>query len=149
MVPETIEIHKKFNKTVNLAVSGGRETTQMGPSQVANKDLASALQASIEKCGLFSRVISSGKADYRLDLRLVQLHQPVFGYTDFTCEADIEWRIRHLQSDKLVWEKIISGHYTATVGDAFAPMTRLKLANEGAIRESIKAGLEQISGLSL
>jgi hypothetical protein len=148
MVPATIGIHKKFNKTVNLAVSGGRETSQMGASQVANKDLASALQASIEKCGLFSRVISSGNADYRLDVRLVQLHQPFMGF-NMTVEAEIEWRVRELQSDKLVWEKIISSHYTATVGDALAGMTRAKLANEGAIRESIKAGLEQISGLSL
>ena len=50
---------------------------------------------------------------------------------------------------KLVWEDQTNRPFTATVGDAFAGTVRLKLANEGAIRENIKAGLERIATLTL
>ena len=64
-------------------------------------------------------------------------------------QAEVEWRLRHVSSGRLVWEDQTNRPFTATVGDAFAGTVRLKLANEGAIRENIKAGLERIATLTL
>ena len=47
-----------------------------------------------------------------------------------------------------MWEQTIVSPYTATISDAFIGIERLKLANEGAIRESIKSGIEHISTTS-
>ena len=120
----------------------------MAASAVSNQDFAAALQSTIEQDQVFSRVIRSGNADYRLDVRLIELHRPMFGF-NMTVTADVSWRVREVQSDRIVWQKNIKRPYTAAVSEAFVGITRLRLANEGAIRESIKAGLEEISRLSL
>lgn len=148
MVPNNLATGKRFSKSVSIVVTGGQKTNPMWSSQVANEDFATALQTTIEKNGLFSRVIRSGNADYKLDVRLIQLHQPSFGL-NFTVKGDIEWRLRHVSSDRLVWDGRTDRSYTVTVGEAPVGIKRLRLANEGAIRENIKAGLEHIASLSL
>lgn len=148
MVPGNVVIGKKFNKTVSVAVTGGQKTNPLWASQVANEDFAAALQTTIEQHGLFSRVLRSGGGDYRLDVRLIQLRQPMMGF-NMTVQAEVEWRLHQTSSDKLVWETHTNRSYTATVGDAFVGIVRLRLANEGAIRENIKSGLEGIANLSL
>ena len=120
----------------------------MWASQVANEDFKAALEMTIERTGLFSRVIRSANGDYQLDVRLVQLRQPMVGF-NMTVEAQTEWRLRHVSSGRVVWQENVNRAFTATVGDAFAGIKRLRLANEGAIREDIKAGLERIATLSL
>ena len=148
MVPTDLSVGKKFNKSVSIAVTGGQKTNPLWTSQVANEDFASALQLSIEKHGLFSRVVRSGGADYQLDVRLIRLRQPMVGF-NMTVQAEVEWRIKQIASGRPVWSGQTNRPYTATVGDAFVGVTRLKLANEGAIRENIKAGLQQIAALPL
>ena len=66
-----------------------------------------------------------------------------------TVKAEVEWRLKQMQSGKIIWQKTFDRRFTATVGDAFVGVTRLKLANEGAIRESIQAGLDDLAQLSL
>lgn len=149
MVPANVSTGKKFNKSVAVAVTGGQKTNPMWTSQVSNEDFASALQQSIEKNGPFSRVIrSTDGGDYQLDVRLIQLRQPMIGI-DMTVQAEIEWRLKQGSSGKLIWERKTNKSYTATMGDSMVGITRLRMANEGAIRESIKEGLQQISRLSL
>jgi hypothetical protein len=148
MVPTNVTLGKKFNKSVSIAVTGGQTTNPLWSSQVANEDFATALQSTIERHGLFSRVLRTAGGDYQLDVRLVQLRQPMAGF-NMTVQAEVEWRLRQVSSGKMVWEEKTNRSYTATVGDAFAGVTRLKLANEGAIRENIKTGLERIATLAL
>ena len=45
-------------------------------------------------------------------------------------------------------ESIKSSH-TATMGDAFIGVTRLRLAVEGAVRENIRQGILEISKLNI
>lgn len=148
MVPADFSLGKQFNKSVGIAVTGGQKTNPLWMSMVSNEDFADALQKTIEQHGLFSRVLRSGGADYQLDVRLVQLRQPMFGF-NMTVQGEIEWRLRQVSTGKVVWEKHTNKSYTATVGQAFAGVTRVRVANEGAIRENIKAALEQIAALSL
>ena len=148
MVPANSGSGKKFNKSVSLSVSGGQETNPLWTSKVSDNDFATALQNAIQQRGLFSRVFRSGNADYQLDVRLVALKQPIIGL-NMTVKAEVEWRLKQMQSGKIIWQKTFDRRFTATVGDAFVGVTRLKLANEGAIRESIQAGLDDLAQLSL
>ena len=148
MVPQNVAVGKRFNKSVGVAVTGGQSTNPMWCSQVANEDFAAALESTIKQTGLFSSVLRSSGGEYQLDVRLIRLRQPMVGF-DMTVQAEVEWRLRHVSPDRVVWEGNTNRSFTATVGDAFVGMTRLKMANEGAIREAIKAGLEQIAALSL
>jgi hypothetical protein len=53
-------------------------------------------------------------------------------------------------SDKsVVWRKPITSTFTAGMGDAFAGVTRLRMAVEGAARANIAQGLKEISDLKL
>ncbi len=148
MIPESVALQHKFHQSVSTVVSGGQSTNPLWTSQVANEDFQTALQDSIEKHGLFSQVLRSNGGDYVLDVRLVRLGQPIIGL-NMTVTADVEWRLNRGSSGSRVWEERIVRKYTATVGQAFAGVKRLRLANEGAIRENIKAALEKISRLSL
>lgn len=139
---------RKFNKTVVLAVTGGEETKRPSAFTVSNQDFAAAIQSTIEQNDVFSRVFRSGNADYRLEVRLIELDRPMAGF-NMTVTADVSWRVREAQSDRLVWQKNIRRSHTAHTGEAFVGVKRLKLAIEGAMRESIKAGLEEISKLPL
>ncbi len=148
MIPGTVNLHRKIPKTVAVAVTGGQKTNPLWTSQVSNEDFAAALQASIEKHGLFSRVLRSGDTEYRLDARLVRLRQPALGF-NMTVQAEVEWRLTETRTGRGLWTETTNNSYTATVGQAFVGVTRLKLANEGAIRENIKTALERISALSI
>ncbi len=149
MVPDSLSSGRKHNKSVAVVVTGGQKTNPLWTSQVSNEDFASALQQTIEKNGPFSKVIRSGSGEqYQLDVRLIQLRQPMIGI-NMTVQADIEWRLKQASSGKVVWERRTNKSYTATMGDSVVGVTRLRMANEGAIRESIKDGLGQIAGLSL
>jgi len=44
--------------SVSISTSGGGETSAMGYSNITNEDLAAAIEESITKSGLFSRVIT-------------------------------------------------------------------------------------------
>ncbi len=147
MVPESVRLARKSSRSVSVAVTGGQKTNPLWTSQVSNEDFATALQTSIEKYGLFSSVIRGGGGHYLLDVRLVRLQQPMLGF-NMTVQAEVEWRLKD-GSGRVVWTETTNRPYTATVGDAFVGATRLKLANEGAIRENIKTGLERMSTVSL
>lgn len=147
MVPATAQIQKTHHGCVSIAVSGGRGTNPLWTSQVSDKDFATALQTSLERHRVFSRVIQAGDGDYRLEVALVRMKQPLAGF-DMTVTADTQWKLTSTRSGKVVWQETLSRAHTATVGDAFVGITRLKMANEGAIRESIKAGIERISRVS-
>ncbi|MGL4401851.1 MAG: hypothetical protein ACRCXD_18470 [Luteolibacter sp.] len=148
MVPTHLSTGKKFNKSVAVAVTGGQATNPLWTSQVSNEDFAEALKQAIEKNGPFSQVIRSGSGTYQLDVRLIQLRQPMVGI-NMTVQAEIEWRLKQSSTGKVIWQRVTNKSHTATMGDSVAGVTRLKMANEGAIRENIKEGLEQIARHSL
>ena len=147
MVPSDANVRKKHNATVNVAVTGGHTTNPLWTSQVSNEDFKQALETSLTRYGVFSRVIQDGSANYRLDVSLVRLKQPMVGF-DMTVTAEVAWKLTDARSGRVLWQQTTTTPFTATVGDAFMGVQRLGLANEGAIRQSIKTGIEHISALS-
>jgi hypothetical protein len=143
---ESVTPHKG---SVAVNVTGGTDTSALGASKISNADFANAISASIEQSKLFERIAAANNAsDYEIDAQIVRLEQPMFG-ASFTVNLEVTWRLLSLPDRKVVWEKAVTSSFTATMGEAFAGVTRLRLANEGAARENIKSAIHQMSALSL
>jgi hypothetical protein len=78
----------------------------------------------------------------------VKLEQPLVGY-DMTVTATVSYELKDLQSGKVLWSDTVVTPHTATVSDAFVGITRLRLANEGAVRKNIATLLQRIAGAKL
>jgi hypothetical protein len=148
MIPDSFTVHRAHQASVGLVVDGGQETNPMWTSQISNEAFRQALEASILSSGLFSAVLEVEDVDYLLQVELVDMEQPMMGFNmDVRLSAD--WRVVKADSKEVVFEQRVLGSHTATVGDAFAGVKRLRLANEGAARSNIQQGLERVSNLSL
>jgi len=66
MVAQIVAPVHKSEGDVSVAVSGGKETSKMGASQISDDAFAQALRDSIGKAGLFAKVSTEG-ARYPLD----------------------------------------------------------------------------------
>ena len=148
MVPQNAKVGKTHRGSVDVTVVGGRETNPLLYSEVSSEDLQKALTLSLTKYGVFSQVIQNTGADYRLNVAIVDLKKPIMGL-DLTVTAILTWRLTNTHNQRVVWEETITTPFKATVGDALYGVHRLELANEGAIREGIKAGIEHLGSMSL
>ena len=148
MIPKDAIVRKTHNGTVMVAVSGGKQTNPLWTSQVSNQDFKQALEDSLLRYKSFSRVIKADGADYRVEVVLQELKQPLVGFS-LTVKSKVHWRLVDAKTSREIWQETIDRDFTAGVGDAFVAVRRLQLANEGAIRENIKAGLQEIGQLSL
>jgi len=147
MVAQIVAPVHKSDGDVSITVSGGKETSKMGASQISNDAFAQALRESIDKAGLFSGVTTDGSR-YRLTSFIGKVDQPMFGFS-FTVKMEVSYALKDTKSDSTVWVKDINSEYTATAGQAFAGVERLRLANEGAARENIRQALTEMAALKL
>jgi hypothetical protein len=147
MVAQVVAPVRKSDGDVSIAVSGGKETSKMGASQISNDAFAQALRESIEKAGLFSSVTTDG-GRYRLTSFIGKVDQPMFGLS-FTVKMEVSYALTDTKSGSSIWTKDINSEYTATAGQALAGVQRLRLANEGAARENIRQALTEMAALAL
>jgi hypothetical protein len=125
-------------------VGGGEETNPLWTSQVSNEQFKEALVASLKLAGL----LGDGAARYELTGLLVELAQPFIGL-DMTVTATVQYSVTDATTGAVIWsEKLVTPH-TATMGDAFVGMTRLKLANEGAVRKNIAQLVQRLGSAAL
>jgi hypothetical protein len=148
MVPSDFQAAKKHAATVKVAATGGRETQALGKSQISDAEFAKALTEAITESRTFSRVMQDNGADYLLTVSIISIEQPSFGFS-FQVKMEAGWTLKQMETDKVVWQESIVSEYTATPGDAFAAVKRLRLATEGAAKNNIAEGLSRISKLSL
>lgn len=125
-------------------VKGGKDTNPMWVSQVSSEAFEGALKASLLKAGMLSQ---AGQAPLTLEANLVSLKQPMFGL-DMTVTATVAYQLKDANGKVLMLETIATP-YTATVGDAFVAVKRLRLANEGAIRKNIETLIGKLEKLNL
>ena len=143
MVPTDAVVIKTHPKTVAVGTVSGN-----WPPLVHGEDFKQALEDSLLRYRSFSRVIKANSGeDYRIEATLLEMKQPFVGFT-FTIKSVAHWRLLNAKTGSVVWEQTIDRHFTAGVGDAFVAAHRAQLANEGAIRENIKAGIQEIGQLS-
>jgi len=134
--------------SVSISTSGGGETSAMGYSNITNEDLAAAIEESITKSGLFSRVIKGDGADYKLSVSLISMSKPMFGFS-FTIDMEMAWSLVNARTGNIVMRESIKSSHTTGAGEAFAGVTRIRLAVEGAAQDNIHQGLQKIAALSL
>lgn len=81
-------------------------------------------------------------------MTIVQLDKPVIGLT-FTVNLETSWVLQKVAGKSLAMRKVVRSTHAATFGDAFAAVTRFRLAVEGAGRANIEQGIGEISRLAL
>jgi hypothetical protein len=133
-IRDPIDLSLKNAVCVNQ-VTGGEETNPLWTSEVDNPSFRSALTSSLMNHGLVATE-TSGCA-YDLNANLLGLAQPGFGF-DMEVTAHVNYEVLHHASDDPYFLESVSTAYTATVGDAFAGIKRLRLANEGAVKKNIE-----------
>jgi len=127
---QTLDLNYK-NAISIQSTNGGTETSSMGTSQIDNDEFKKAVIASLINAGLYSR---GGK--YKLKIEIVDIEQPSFGL-DMTVTMTVKYTLLNYENKSIVFQRTIKSPYTATVGDAFAGIKRLQLANEGSAKENI------------
>ena len=148
MVVSTFSLQKVFPYSVSVNVLGGKETGAMDKSQISNEAFMQAIADSLYKSGLFSEIIHGKNADYLLNVMIFNLTQPSFGLS-FTVKMEAVWSLAHADSKKVIMRESIRSSFTATMVEAFAAVTRLRLATEGAAQENIRLGIKKLSQLNL
>jgi hypothetical protein len=138
---ERINLPTTVQKAFSVArVSGGEETNPLWTSQVDAVSFQGALERSLESSGLLG---GGNTAKHSIEATLRNLDQPLIGL-DMTVTSTVNYTIRDMGSKTVWFDENISASYTATFSDAFVALTRLKLANEGSIRENITAFIDDL-----
>jgi hypothetical protein len=148
LIPVSMEVAKHHPQTVSVVAGGGAETSAVGKSQVSDAELQQAVAAAINQTKTFSKVVDGKKGDYILNVNVFNLTQPSFGFS-FTVKVEMGWTLTRADTGAKVWQESITSEHTAGATDAFAGVTRLKMATEGAIRNNVKQGLTKLSALPL
>jgi hypothetical protein len=128
------------------SVYGGEETNPLWMSQIGNNAFRGALEDSLLAARLLERV--EGKGIYSLEVKLMSVDQPFIG-ASFTVTTNIRYILRHVKSDKVIFEENILAPYTATMSDALYGVERLRLANEGSARENISRLIARLYQLNI
>lgn len=134
--------------TVAVRTQGGSETGAMDPSMISDADFAKAIEESITKGRVFTSVVSGKESDYELGVTILNFNKPMFGGS-FIITLETAWSLTDTKTREAVMRKNITATYKASFGDSVVAVTRFRLALEGAAREAIKQGLEEISRLTL
>lgn len=111
-------------------------------------DFQQAVKSGIRDSGLFSRVLDALPADYLLEVELISYRAPGQGFSA-TVAISSKWTLTNGATLDQVYEEIHTAEYTVGAGDAFVGATRVRLAAEGAVRETIRQGIEGLGKLEL
>jgi len=124
-------------------VSGGEETNPAWTSEISNEAFSGAVKKSLANQGLLSE-----KGKYRLQVNMLKVDQPLFGL-DMTVTTHVQYVMTDTQNNSVILDETIIAPHTATIGDAFVGLTRLRLANEGSGKKNIDGLLEKLSELKI
>jgi hypothetical protein len=135
----------KTNVAVSM-VTGGSETNAMWRSKVSSDAFQRALEESLRNAALLNPVFAT--AQYQLTADLLDLSQPFMG-ANIDVSSSVRYSLVEKNSRKEVYARVVQATHTAKWNDAFAYNDRLTIANEGAIRNSIKLVIDDLLNLKL
>jgi hypothetical protein len=134
--------------TLRVRAAGGRKTEAWRNSRISDAVFLDALVQSLDRAGVFARVVTSENADYLLDVFIEDVQEPTTGL-DVTVNLKAKWTVKNLKSGKVEYTETIVTPYTTRIDEALVDTQRLQLASEGAARENIREGILRISRLEL
>ena len=126
-------------------VTGGSDTNPLWISKVSSTEFERALETSLRSAGLLA---GRQAGTHLLTAHMVRLDQPMFG-ASMTVTASVEYTLVERASGKTVYSHLVAVPYTAGWSDAFLGAERLKLANEGAMRENLRALIADLVALKV
>lgn len=129
-------------KAITIAnVSGGSETNPLWLSKVSNENFQEALQQSLA----LHAMAADKPGRYWLTAELISLNQPFAGF-DMTVTAKVHYVLSDTTGQPPRFDQTIETPYTANFSDNFLAAERLRLANEGAVRENIEKAIKALLG---
>jgi hypothetical protein len=150
MIPASFELNHKHTKSVLITESiGGKEQHIIMPTQnISNKAFTDALVRSLKKSQVFKTIITTGQADYTLDVTILAYSQPWLG-VDFDITIKTRWELTDNATHKPAWSDTFETTYKSKMSDALFAGDRLLKANEGAARTNIAEGIKRLSALKM
>jgi len=148
LVVQNFAPEHSYPYTLRVRAAGGRKTEAWRKARVSDTVFLDALRQSLEKSGVFARVVTNENADYLLDVFIEDVQEPTTGL-DVTVSLEAQWTVKNLKNGKIEYKETIATPYTTTAGEAMVGAQRLQLASEGAARENIREGILRISRLEL
>jgi len=115
-------------------ITGSAKTNKLWKAQISKEIFQDALRQSL---GLHAILSEGSNEKYKVSAKLKELRQPFLGL-ELAVTARVEYRVTRTSDDFLVFNRMITETYTSTLKDSFVFSDRLKLANEGAIKDNIK-----------
>ena len=128
--------------TVTIRVCGGKPPFPLGRSQISNEGLYQAVARSLAESGLL-RPVYDAVGDYHLDVCIAHVDQPHWAFP-MTVELVTEWALTPKDWRSPLWENTLHVRHTEPFEREFFGIRRLRLATEGAARESIGHALVEI-----
>lgn len=133
-------------------VSGGGETWRYWGSKVSSRALEEALEDALRSVGVLAPLPTAAR--YLLSARLVALQQPDLKWqpqaliSENRVLATVEYTLIDKASGAVVYQRSMRSQHAAELSEAlFSQSERLRLANEGALRESLKLLLRDFAEL--
>ena len=148
MTPTNLSVSSQHPYSVSTAVIGGEDTNAGSQSKISDEEFRGALEAAMRNSRVFSQVVSIGGSDYHLEVVITNLGQPVSGL-DMSVTLTTNWKLTKGGATQPTWQDFIATKHTATFGDAFVGMERLRMANEGAALKNIEEGIRRLSAIKL
>jgi hypothetical protein len=137
---EPLQSDSNLRERVSIgSVSGGQGTNPLWISEVSNDDFASALRQSLAANAL----LAIRNEAFRVDASLIGFDRPLAGL-DLTVTARIRYKLTRVADSEVLYDREIRAPFTANFGSAFLANERLKLANEGAVKENIRQFLRDL-----
>ncbi|MDJ0951095.1 MAG: hypothetical protein QNJ94_19475 [Alphaproteobacteria bacterium] len=142
MVPEvTAAPTARGAKTIAIWRVGGGEKTgedQMDLSRIDDQAFTAALSGTLEKSGLFRRVVVGDEGDYRLEAQIVsqELGRPFLEFKNVG-ELVVHYRLYGAQDRAVIWQETIESHFEKGFTETFDAKERERLVIEGAARENL------------
>ena len=148
MIPPDLAIGTYFPHSLGIQTGGGASTGAMDTSNISDEDLKAAIEEAVIQNKLFKSIVQGKGGDYELSVRLTTLSKPILGGT-ISVEMEMAWSLTKAADRSVVMRKSVKSSASKTMGDAFAFVTRLRLAVETATRDNIGQGLKAIAELKL
>ncbi len=124
-------------------VSGGEKTNPAWTSEIDNEAFSGAVKKSLKSQGLYS---DNGK--YQLEVKMLKVDQPLFGL-NLEVTTHVRYILSNTDNGSVVFDDTVIAPHTAGVGDAFAAVKRLRLANEGSAQKNIEGLLNKLTELRI
>lgn len=151
MVARNIPNISPINKTISLQVQGGNKGALdyvYHIVDISDRKFKKAIEISIIENRLFTQVVRDKQADYLLIVSIVNMSDQSAWKMDqdvFTANMEVGWTLIDPATKNIYMRKAIKSVFTSTEKGVFLPTTRVISAVEGAVRENIKLGLQEIS----